>query len=61
MQCVDQSVDPPLENRFQSVNAEVVQNVSDSGKTVICRSEFLSLDRVFEILKQEKVRGPKSG
>jgi hypothetical protein len=56
LQCCDasvQSVDPLAEDCFQSVNADFLQNVSDSRKNFICRPELLSLDAVFEMPKQE--------
>jgi hypothetical protein len=59
-----QSVDPFPENRFQSLNADFVQNFSDFRKKFICRPELLSLEAIFEMpkqetrnKKQEKVRG----
>jgi hypothetical protein len=47
------------ENRFQSINADLVQNFSNSRKKFTCRPELLALEVVFEMhnKKQEKVRG----
>jgi hypothetical protein len=62
LQCCNiaiQSVDPLPKNRFHSVNADFVQNFSDSGKKFICRSELLSLDAIFEMSKQENKKTRK--
>jgi hypothetical protein len=48
-----QSVDPLPENRLQSVNADFVQNFSDSRKKLICKPELLSSGAVFEMPKQK--------
>jgi hypothetical protein len=47
LQCCNalvQSVDSLPENRFQNLNADFVQNFSDSRKKFICRPELLFLD-----------------
>jgi hypothetical protein len=54
-----QSVDPLPENRFQSANADFVQNLSDSRKKFISRPKLLSLDVVFDMPKQETTQSQK--
>jgi hypothetical protein len=56
-----QSVDPLPENLFESVSADFVQTISDSRKKFIYRPELLSLEAVFEMPKQEQVRGSSIG
>jgi predicted nucleic-acid-binding protein len=41
------------ENRLQSVTADFIQNFSDSRKKFICKRELLSVEAVFEMLKQQ--------
>jgi hypothetical protein len=56
-----QSVDPFPENGFQNVKADFVQKFSHSRKKFICRPNLLSLDTVFEMPKQEKLKEVKFG
>jgi hypothetical protein len=52
-----QSVDPLLENDFQNVNSNFVENCSEPRKKFVGRPELLSMDAAVEMPKQEKSQG----